>query len=216
MPQFRLSTYFPWIGPCYSMIRVVYLSSMQECKNNEDAYSTVARLFKELIMGLESNTMVEATGSTRGLSPKGRMTLQKMLRYQSRFCLVVPKRMKNATANIGLTHWSNPKLNTVQNPADFHSSEVTVRIVEKEAWTVPHPGQKPMMLPCKRSWITPRISMGNVRRISNKPRARSLRKPLLFMVVLLARVTSRSRLCLRYVMISLAVKLKCQVWKHFD
>ena len=47
-------------------------------------------------------------------------------------------------------------------------------------------------------------------RISNKPRARSLKNALLFMVVLLARVAFRSRLRLKYVMISLAVKLKCQ------
>ena len=102
-------------------------------------------------------------------------------------------------------------MNTVQNPADFHSSEVTVGMVEKDACTAFHPGQNPVIPPCKIAWTSERICMGNVRRISNKPRARSLRKPLLFMVVLLARVASRLRLRLKYVMISFAVKLKCQV-----
>ena len=102
-------------------------------------------------------------------------------------------------------------MNTVQNPADFHSSEVAVGMVEKDACTTFHPGQNPVMPPCKISWTNERVCMGNVRRISNKPRARSLRKPLLFMVVLLAKVASRSWLRLKYVMISFAVKLKCQV-----
>ena len=106
-------------------------------------------------------------------------------------------------------------LNTVQNPADFHSSEVAVGMGEKDACTAFHPGQNPVMPTSKRSSISKTIPKGNVRRISNKPRARSLRKPLLFMVVLLARVASSSRLRLKYVMISLAVKLKCQVYKYF-
>ena len=58
--------------------------------------------------------------------------------------------------------------------------------------------------------------MGNVRGISNKPRARSLKNALLFMVELLARVASRLRLRLKYVIISLAVKVECQVKEHFD
>ena len=79
--------------------------------------------------------------------------------------------------------------------------------VEKDACISFHPGQKSVMPPCKISSTSERVCMGNVRRISNKPRARSLRKPLLFMVVLLARVASSSRLRLKYVMISFAVKL---------
>ena len=102
-------------------------------------------------------------------------------------------------------------MNTVQNPADSHSSEVTVGMVEKDACTAFHPGQNPVMPPCNISWTSETILKGNVRRISNKPRARSLKNALLFMVVLLARVASSSRLCLKYVMISLAVKLKYQV-----
>ena len=84
-------------------------------------------------------------------------------------------------------------------------------MVEKDACTAFHPGQNPVIPPCKIAWTSERICMGNVRRISNKPRARSLRKPLLFMVVLLARVASRARLCLKYAMISLAVKVKSHV-----
>ena len=102
-------------------------------------------------------------------------------------------------------------MNTVQNPADFHSSEVNVGMVEKDACTAFHPGQNPVMPTCKDSWTSETIPKGNVRRISNKPRARSLRKALLFMGVLLARVASRPRLRLKYVMIRLAMKLKCRV-----
>ena len=157
----------------------------------------------------DPKTMSEVTGLTRGLSPKGCMTFQKMLRYQSRFCSVIPKRRKNATASIGLTHWSNLTKKTFQNPSDFHSSEVAVGMVEKDACTSSHPGQNPVMSSCKRPWTTPRICTGNVRIISNRPRVRSLRKVFLFIVVLLAGVASRLRLRLKYVMISLAVKLKC-------
>ena len=84
-------------------------------------------------------------------------------------------------------------------------------MVEKDACTVFHPGQNPVMPPCKESSTTETIAKGNVRKISNKPRARSLKNALLFKVVLLARVASRLRLRLKYVMISFAVKLKCQV-----
>ena len=194
------------------------LTSKASHNNDRDTYITVPRVsfVAELTMGPDPKITSEATGSTRGSSPKGRMTFQKMLRYHARFCLVVPKRRKKATAKIGLTHWSNLKVNTVQNPADFHSSDVAVGIVEKDACTAFHPGQNPMMPSCKVSTTSWRIVMGNVRRISNKPRARSLRKPLLFMVVLLARVASRSRLRLKYVMIRLAVKDKYQEYKHFD
>ena len=188
---------------------------MSKASHNEDmnTYITVPRVsfVVELTTGPDPNTTSEVTGSTRGLSPKGRMIFQQMLRYQARFCSVIPNRRKNTTAYIGFTHSSNLILKTVQNPNIFHSSEVAVGIVEKDACTAFHPGQNPVMPPCKISWTSWRIVMGNVRRISNKPRARSLKNALLFMVVLLARVASRSRLRLKYVMISFAVKLKCQV-----
>ena len=81
---------------------------MSKASHNNDitTHITVPRVsfVAELTMGPDPNTTSEATGSTRGSSPKGRMTFQKMLRYQSRFCLVVPKRRKNAIAKIGLTH----------------------------------------------------------------------------------------------------------------
>ena len=185
---------------------------MQVIINDRNTHITVPRVSSvaELTIGPDPNTTSEATGSTRGLSPKGRMTFQKMLRYQSRFCLVVPKRRKNATANIGQTHWLNLTFNTVQIPADFHSSEVAVGMVEKDACTTFHPGQKPIMPPCEITTTSETIPKGNVRKISNKPRARSLKNALLFMVVVLARVASSSRSRLKYVMISLAAELKCQ------
>ena len=59
--------------------------------------------------------------------------------------------------------------------------------------------------------ISMRTVKGNVRRISNKPRASNLRKAFRFKVELLASVTSKPWLRLKYVMINLAVRDECQV-----
>ena len=169
-----------------------------------------------LDMGPDPKTMSDATGSTRALSPRGRMTLQKMLRYQARFLSVIPKRMKNVTANITLIQWSTSIPKTVQNPDDCHSSEVAVGMVEKDACATFHPGQKPRILPPKIFTTSWRIAKGNVRSMSNKPRARSLKNALPFIVVwlvLLSRVASKSWLRLKYVMINLAVGNVSSVWR---
>ena len=164
-----------------------------------------------LDMGPDPKTMSDATGSTRALSPRGRMTLQKMLRYQTRFCSVIPKRMKNVTANNTLIQWSTSILKTVQNPDDFHSSEVAVGMVEKDACATFHPGQKPIISPWRGSEMSSRIDKGSVRRISNKPRASSLKNDSRFKVVLLARVASKSWLRLKYVIINLAARNECKI-----
>lgn len=114
---------------------------------NGITYNDVACVLSVLVLstgpGTESNTMDEAIGSTRGLSPKGFMTFQKMLLYQARFCSVRPKRRKNVKAKAGLIHWLNlmPKLD--QKPVVFHSSDVIEGMVEKLLCTVFHPGQNP-------------------------------------------------------------------------
>ena len=74
-----------------------------------------------------------------------------------------------------------------------------------------HPGQNPGISPPKTSMISMRTVKGNVRRISNKPRASNLRKAFRFKVELLASVTSKPWLRLKYVMINLAARNECQV-----
>ena len=105
-----LSNTSPWDEPELTIDWFVLLTKTltSEASHNDDrnTYITVPRVsfVLELTMGPDPNTTSEATGSARGSSPKGLMTFQKMLRYQSRFCLVVPKRRKKATANIGQSH----------------------------------------------------------------------------------------------------------------
>ena len=159
-----------------------------------------------LIMGPgpEPKAIDETTGSTRDLNPKGFMAFQKMLRYQDRLCSVRPKRRKNAKAKIGLTHWKNLMLKIVQNPNVFHSSDVTVGMVEKSPCMAFHPGQKLMSPPNSKSVTSTITAKGSVIITSKTPSTRSLRNPLRSIDALLARAPFRSLLCLKYVNINLA------------
>ena len=154
--------------------------------------------------GPEPKAIDDATGSTRGLNPKGFTALQRRLLYQDRFCSVRPKRRKNAKAKIGLTHWSNLILKFVQNPPAFHSSDVTVWMVEKSLCMAFHPGQKLMFLAISKSMTSAITAKGIVIMTSKTPSTRSLRKLLRSIDALLARAPFRSLLCLKYVNINLA------------
>ena len=129
-----------------------------------------------LIMGPgpEPKAIDDATGSTRGLNPKGFTALQKMLLYQDRFCSVRPKRRKNAKAKIGLTHWSNLISKIVQNPSAFHSSDVAVGMVEKSPCMTFHPGQKLMFPTISKSVTSSIIRKGIVIITSKTPSTRIL------------------------------------------
>ena len=161
--------------------------------------------------GPEPKTIDEATGSSRGLNPKGFTALQKTLLYQNRFCSVRPKRRKNTKAKIGLTHWSNLILKFVQNPSAFHSSDVAVGMVEKSPCMAFHPGQKLVSPPNTKSVTSTITAKGNVIITSKTPSMRSLRNPLRSIDALLARAPFRSLLCLKYVNINLAEIIQQQI-----
>ena len=147
--------------------------------------------------GPEPKAIDETIGSTRGLNPKGFIALQKMLLYQDRFCSVRPKRRKNAKAKIGLTHCSNLILKFVQNPPAFHSSDVTVGIVEKSPCMTFHPGQKLMFPAISKSVTSSMIPKGIVIMTSKTPSTRSLINLLRSIDALLARAPFKSLLCLK-------------------
>ena len=178
-----------------------------------DAHNDVAGVSPvfELILGPVPNTMFEVTGSMRGLTPKGLMIIQKILLYRERFCSVSPKRRKNALAKSGLDHWSNLILKFVQNPADRHSTDVAVPITENVEWMASHPGQNPIKPPCIASKITCRIPGGNVTKMSNTLKARSRVNRVPFKIGLLARASSSSLLCFKYVKISLATEFELSI-----
>ena len=154
--------------------------------------------------GPEPKAIDDATGSTRGLNPKGFIALQKMLLYQDRFCSVRPKRRKNAKAKIGLTHCSNLILKFVQNPPALHSSDVTMGMEEKSLCMASHPGQKLMSPPNSKSVTSTITAKGSVIITSKTPSMRSLINPLRSIDALLARTPLRSLLYLKYVSINLA------------
>lgn len=74
---------------------------------------------------LESKAMSDISRLERDPSPKGLVDFRNKSRYRNQFFSVSPKRTKNTMARSGLTHWSNLIRKTVQDPADFHSSEDT-------------------------------------------------------------------------------------------
>ena len=154
--------------------------------------------------GPEPKAIDETTGSTRDLNPKDFMAFQKMLRYQDRLCSVRPKRRKNAKAKIGLTHWKNLISKFVQNPPAFHSSDVTVGMVEKSLCMAFHPGQKLVSPPNTKSVTSTITAKGNVIITSKTTSMRSLRNQLRSINALLARAPFKSLLCFKYVIINLA------------
>lgn len=146
--------------------------------------------------GAEPNTILEATGSCRGVKPNGFMIFQNILRYQRLLSSVIPKRAKNTTAMSGLIHWVNLTLETNPGPLDIHSSAVTLSTTVMSEWTAFQPGQKGA--PCTAIAFTTKlwIATGNVMRISNKPSTKILEKLCLSSTELLAR-SSSSSLCLK-------------------
>lgn len=156
---------------------------------------------------LESKAMSDISRLERDPSPKGLVDFRNKSRYHNQFFSVSPKRTKNTMARSGLTHWSNLIRKTVQDPADFHSSEDTDCIEGNSEWTAFQPGQNAGAPPSR---STPRsrerIAIGNEIRISNRPSARILAKLRLFRDDPLARSFKSNSLCLKYIEISLAIK----------
>lgn len=95
---------------------------------------------------------------------------------------------------------------TTKPVSDVHSDEVAVGTVDISEWVVVHPGQKVGIPPLSNNDENKfKSARGNVMRISNKPKARTLKKLRLSKGDVLFAKSSSSSLCLKYTQMSRAI-----------